>query len=197
MGTPRQSPFTGSSRRKQTTVVIFSALILFTFCFIWLLSLSQPSSLLGHDHDEIQHDIQRVTIKTPTGSYTGKVNEKYRGVNEFLNVPYGLSTSGQNRFMPPVPVPESNQEFDATKLALACPQFISPSRTIWSEQLPWYRIPRGQVGRHGRTAELSSEECLSLAIWTPSNVTEASELPVVMFWPGERSCTTHQLTHAI
>lgn len=183
MATPWQTLFNSPTRRRQTILIILSALVPFTFCFIWLLSLSHPPTL-AHP-DETAHSIQKFTLKAPTGSYTGKVNEIYENVHEFLNVPYGLSTAGKNRFMPPVPVPKSDETFDATQIAMACPQFVSSARSIWSEQIPWYRIPHGNINSPGETADLTSEDCLSLAIWTPTNATADSELPVAMFWPGK------------
>jgi hypothetical protein len=33
-------------------------------------------------------------------------------------------------------------------------------------------------------ATTASEDCLSLAIWTPANATSSSDLPVALFWTG-------------
>lgn len=182
------SYFTNPARRKSTILITLSALVPFTFCFIWLLSLSRSPAIGQPEHDdEPVHNIQKYTVKASTGRYTGKANERYANVHEFLNVPYAQSTGGQNRFKPPVPVAKSDETFDATQMAMACPQFISPARSIWSEQIPWYRIPHEPLGSgQGRTAELTSEDCLSLAIWAPTNATEESNLPVAMFWPGKK-----------
>lgn len=69
-------------------------------------------------------------VRASTGFYTGKINNQYNTVREFLNVPYGVSTADQNRFMPPMPVPISSEHFDATEFAEACPQYVSSLPSI-------------------------------------------------------------------
>jgi carboxylesterase type B len=36
----------------------------------------------------------------------------------------------------------------------------------------------------GESAVFATEDCLSLAIWTPINATSSSNLPVALFWTG-------------
>lgn len=182
MASTWQTSFSSASRRKQTILITLSALVPFGFCFIWLLSLSHPTILPEkiQEHHAAQN-IETYSVEAPTGTYIGKVNDRYHNVHEFLNVPYGLSTTGSNRFKPPVPVPFSNETFDATELAKACPQFISSARTVWTEQIPWYRIPHDGSNHD----DLMTEDCLSLAIWAPIDATDVSKYPVAVFWPGE------------
>jgi carboxylesterase type B len=42
----------------------------------------------------------------------------------------------------------------------------------------------GQSLLDGRAAQNPEEDCLSLAVWTPANVTADSKLPVVLYWTG-------------
>lgn len=75
-------------------------------------------------------------VRASTGYYTGKINDKYDNVREFLSIPFGQSTAGANRWMPPVPVPLSSEHFDTTEFAEACPQFVSSKPAIWNEKIP-------------------------------------------------------------
>ena len=125
------------------------------------------------------------TIRASTGYYTGKLNDTYPNVREFLNVPFGQSTAGKNRFMPPKPMPLSSRHFDSTEYAKACPQYVSSIPSIWSEQIPQYLQYWGTPNlTAGESAVFATEDCLSLAIWTPSNATAWSNLPVALFWTG-------------
>lgn len=117
------------------------------------------------------------------------MDNHYDNVREFLNVSYGLPPTGKRRFAPPEAVPESSIEQSATEYALACPQSVGALPSIWSEQLPWYRIPHGP-DEAGDVANLTDEDCLKLAIWTPANATEESKLPVALFWPGQSEYST-------
>jgi carboxylesterase type B len=133
-----------------------------------------------------------LVVRTSTGYYTGIVDQNFTDVREFLNVPYALSTAGKNRFMPPQPVPFSSEHFDATDYAPFCPQYVSGNPAIWNKQIPQYLSLWSYNGsffapenfQTGEPATFASEDCLSLAIWTPKNATSASQLPVALFWTG-------------
>lgn len=133
-----------------------------------------------------------LTIRTSTGYYTGKLNQNWTNVREFLNVPYGRSTAGSNRFMPPQAVPMSSKHFNATDYAPFCPQYVSGNKAIWNQEIPQYLSLWNYSGnffepenfRSGEPANFASEDCLSLAIWTPANATSLAQLPVAMFWTG-------------
>lgn len=124
-------------------------------------------------------------VRASTGYYTGKINSDYDNVREFLNIPFGVNTAGQNRFMPPIPVPLSSQHFDATEFAEACPQYVSALPAIWNQEIPQYLQYWGaENNTAGVSAPFASEDCLKLAIWTPANATSSSDLPVALFWTG-------------
>jgi carboxylesterase type B len=123
-------------------------------------------------------------VMTQTGLYVGNVNENFTDVHEFLDIPYGLSTAGRNRFMPPKAVPLSSRRHDATKYPPSCPQFVG-GKAIWTEEIPWYLAVWGNSNNSAMTAaEFASEDCLKLAVWTPANATAASSLPVAFFITG-------------
>ena len=88
-------------------------------------------------------------VKTGAGSIRGLV--RY-GVNQFWGVPYGGSTAGPNRFMPPAkPVPWTGVK-DCFQVKERAPQDDNgPISEVWSLDR---REPRG-------------EDCLSINIFTP------------------------------
>ena len=126
-----------------------------------------------------------LTVRASTGYYTGQINKNFTNVREFLNVPYGQTTAGKNRFKPPKSVPLSSEHFDATQYAKACPQYVSSHPAIWTEQIPQYLQYWGTPNlTAGESAVFATEDCLSLAIWTPANATAGDDLPVALFWTG-------------
>ena len=125
------------------------------------------------------------TVRASTGYYHGKLNGQYSNVREFLTVPFGMDTSGKQRFMPPEKVPMSSKHFDSTEYAKACPQFVSAVPSIWNQQIPQYLQYWGTPNNSaGESAIFATEDCVSLAIWTPAGATSDSNLPVALFWTG-------------
>lgn len=87
--------------------------------------------------------------------------------------------------MPPIPVPMSDKHFDATEYAKACPQYVGGHPSIWAEQIPQYLQYWGTPNNSaGESAVFATEDCLSLAIWTPADATPYDNLPVALFWTG-------------
>ena len=143
------------------------AKMIFKLLFLSALSTAAPTS--------------NTIVRTATGYYTGVVNETFPDVRAFVNVPFGQSTAGTNRFMPPLAVPASNDHIDATKYPGACPQYVSSIKAIWNQEIPQYLQYWGASNyTAGVSAPFASEDCLRLAIWTPANATSASNLPVAM-----------------
>lgn len=127
----------------------------------------------------------QLTVRASTGYYTGQINENFTNVREFLDVPYGVTTSGANRFMPPVAVPMSSKHYNSTAYPPACPQYVTAIKNIWNQQIPQYLQYWGNTNNSaGESAVFTSEDCLKLAIWTPANATSTSNLPVALFWTG-------------
>ncbi|KAK3659334.1 hypothetical protein LTR56_001223 [Elasticomyces elasticus] len=129
--------------------------------------------------------LQDSIVRASTGYIQGKINSNYSNVREFLNVPYGQSTAGSNRFMPPLPVPASSLHVDATDYAPMCPQYVTAVKNIWNQEIPWYLATWGNANYSaGESAVFADEDCLKLAVWTPANATAASHLPVAFFITG-------------
>src|SRR6185295_9186045 len=64
-----------------------------------------------------------VIVETSAGKIRGFVN---RDINTFKGVPYGASTAGKNRFMPPAKMPAWVGTRDATAFGPTAPQAVLP-----------------------------------------------------------------------
>lgn len=92
------------------------------------------------------------TVKTTAGSVRGLVRED---VQQFWNLPYGASTAGANRFMPPQPVQPWSGVRDHFTVGTRC----------W--QQPGVGEPAPVVLAMNRLEE-ESEDCLRLNVFTPA-----------------------------
>ncbi|KAH7176112.1 Alpha/Beta hydrolase protein [Dactylonectria macrodidyma] len=127
-----------------------------------------------------------LTIRTNTGTYTGLRNPDYPAVREFRNIPFAKPPIGSRRFLPPEPLPPSTKHHYSTRFPPSCPQFVVNSDTsFWNRYVPYLLIENGnQNHSSGLSAQTSSEDCLSLAIWTPYGVEADAKLPVAFFMTG-------------
>ena len=110
----------------------------------------------------LQHafaDADKVVATTASGKVRGLVLE---GINIFKGIPYGASTGGNNRFMPPMkPAPWTDTR-DALAYGPTAPQAI---------------------GRARRSAPAEGEDCLVLNVFTPS-LTNGRRRPVMVWLHG-------------
>lgn len=100
-----------------------------------------------------------LVVETQHGRLRGIVEN---GAAAFKGIPYGQSTAGRNRFLPPQPLKPWAGVRDATRLGHPCPQ-DNPDFPVWLDPMP------------------ASEDCLVLNVWSPEQARPASKLPV-MFW---------------
>jgi len=104
-----------------------------------------------------------VVVETTAGKIRGTT---VNGIRTFKGVPYGASTEGVNRFMPP----RKPAAWAGVRDTLS----LGPS----SPQLPGFKTPEIQMMQN-LTSNPSSEDCLVLNVWTPG--TDNAKRPV-MFW---------------
>jgi len=121
-----------------------------------LLAITPASAILARAQDANQSS---PIAETAFGKIRG---EERQGIKIFKGVPYGASTAGQNRFMPPAnPTPWSGVR-DALHYGPSTPQTDPNSGRTRAGSLP------------------ESEDCLVLNIWTPA-LKDGRKRPV-LFW---------------
>lgn len=126
-----------------------------------------------------------LTIRTATGFYTGLVDSEFPNIRQFRNIPYGQPPIGKNRWMPPVAAAASDRHFYSYNYPPPCPQYLPAKLSVWNSNITDFSIDvSGQSHTAGDYAQTTAEDCLSLAIWTPLNVSADAKLPVALFIPG-------------
>ncbi len=94
------------------------------------------------------------------------------GIKVFKGIPYGASTTGRNRFMPPAPPPAWTGVRDAVEYGPSAPQ-TEPGARRGGNDLA--------VAGAGLPAE--SEDCLVLNVWTPA-LNDGRKRPVMVWCHG-------------
>ena len=102
-------------------------------------------------------ETESVVVDTAAGKVRGFVN---RGVNTFKGIPYGASTAGKNRFMPPAKMPAWTGVRDVMAYGPSSPQAS---------------LPQGSA--------LAGEDCLVLNVFTPA-VGDRQKRPVMVWLHG-------------
>lgn len=102
-------------------------------------------------------------VTTAQGRVRGLISGN--GIYAFRGLPYGASTAGANRFMPPKPPAGWTGVREAVEYGLSAPQSLPGSRS--NSLIDPRRLPEG-------------EDCLVLNVWTPS--LERNARKPVMVW---------------
>jgi para-nitrobenzyl esterase len=109
-------------------------------------------------------------VETTSGKVRGTTAA---GVSIFRGIPYGASTAGKNRFMPPVAAQPWAGVRDAFDYGPSAPQNPSTMRGLVD--------PRSGFSAYGDAAGIEeSEDCLVLNVWT-RGLGDGGQRPV-MFW---------------
>lgn len=138
-------------------------------------------------------DSKFVIAETACGKIRGIEN---RGIKIFKGVPYGASTAGANRFMPPVDPPRWAGVRDALEWGPRAPQTVprppagarstpasTPRASATPRPAPGPSLQRALQGvpDPGPTGE--GEDCLMLNIWTPA-LDDGRKRPVMLWLHG-------------
>src|SRR5215471_16867766 len=108
-----------------------------------------------------------VTAETSFGKVRGIDNG---GIKTFKGIPYGASTSGANRFMPPADPAKWTGVRDALEFGHSAPQRDPAAAPAGG----------GGLGVAGQGLPAEGEDCLVLNVWTPA-INDGRKRPV-MFW---------------
>lgn len=106
-----------------------------------------------------------VTAETTAGKVQGML---LGGINTFKGIPYGASTAGPNRFLPPQKPAAWKGVRDALEYGQVSPQALADSRSEYVQLIDWDSQPGGL-----------GEDCLMLNIWTPG-LRDGGKRPVMV-----------------
>lgn len=141
-----------------------------------LLGLGVPASLWAQDQRLARPG---ATVKTTDGSVRGLVRED---IQQFWDLPYGASTAGANRFMPPQPPAKWTGVRDHFTVGTRC------------FQQPGVGEPAPVVLAMNRL-ETESEDCLRLNVFTPGADNKARPVMVWMHGGGFASGSGNYLIY--
>jgi para-nitrobenzyl esterase len=111
-------------------------------------------------------------VDTASGTVRGMANS---GIKIFRGIPYGASTAGVNRFMPPRRPAAWSGARNSIGYGPIAPQTASGYRSDYSQLIQWDK----HIGSGGM-----SEDCLSLNVWTPGVDDGAKRTVLVSFHGG-------------
>jgi len=94
------------------------------------------------------------------------------GIRTFRGIPYGASTAGKNRFMPPQKAAAWSGVRDAFGFGPISPQVMADTRGEYAQLIDWDFQPGGM-----------GEDCLTLNVWTPA-LKDGGKRPVLVCFHG-------------
>ncbi|KAL4897496.1 Alpha/Beta hydrolase protein [Aspergillus ambiguus] len=111
-------------------------------------------------------------VETTIGNVYGMINGSAPDVAQFLGIPFAEPPVGELRFRPPQRK-RRGLHIDATRIGPSCPQYKLTKQnepSVYTYDAPWLQ-PYGPT----------SEDCLTLNVWTPRSAKSDDKLPV-LFW---------------
>jgi para-nitrobenzyl esterase len=134
--------------------------------------------------EKIKEEVVASDAKTVVDTASGKLRGLWRsGIFVFKGIPYGESTGGANRFMPPVPVKPWTGIRNALLFGRGC---IQPDSDSAHFSYDGHNRPGGEFNFlcHGGEGQLTpGEDCLQLNVWTPG-LKDNRKRPVMVFYHG-------------
>jgi para-nitrobenzyl esterase len=117
-------------------------------------------------------------VDTASGKVRGFQN---RGVDVFRGVPYGATTTGANRFLPPQkPAPWTGAR-SCLGYGLSCPE--GGTGVVENDARPWLGDEDSHI-LYRTLGWLRGEDCLRLNVWTPSARAAGRKRPVMVYMHG-------------
>lgn len=141
----------------------------------------EANNCSGFDH---------LTVRTSTGTFTGLVDPEFPNTRQFRAIPFAEPPVLSRRWLPPQKLSSPPAEHHyATRFPPSCPQFVSAVTSLWnSDYTSGNLIYNGrQNDTSGLVGEATSEDCLYLAVWTPTAAAAPrpeAGLPVLFFMTG-------------
>ena len=140
-------------------------------------ALHEPQAPCGRS--KVVASDEATVVATSAGKFRGF---KRNGVYIFKGVPYGASTSGANRFMPPVKPEPWNGIRNALQYGRVCPSqdsahFNTDGKNLANTDEDAFVLHRGAA------ATIPGEDCLRLNLWTPE-INGSHKRPVMVYMHG-------------
>lgn len=126
------------------------------------------------------------TVRTSTGRYIGSVDSRYPNTRQFRSIAFAEPPVKSRRWLPPQKLPLSSRSQHSFELPPSCPQFVSSIPSLLSEYFGDGALIYNGDQNHtsGLVGAVTSEDCLYLSIWTPTQAKPSSKLPVLFFMTG-------------
>jgi para-nitrobenzyl esterase len=158
--------------------------------FLKWTSMCMLSSFILLDRAWAQ-DLNFVVAETSFGKIRGVEN---RGIKIFKGIPYGASTGGTNRFMPPKDPANWTGIRDALEYGHSAPQNVRKSTPATPSAIVRKEIPNPlstlsgpsiykALGVPGDKSTGEGEDCLVLNVWTPA-LNDGGKRPVMLWLHG-------------
>ncbi|KAH6656600.1 acetylcholinesterase [Truncatella angustata] len=130
-----------------------------------------------------------LTVQTSTGTFTGLIDPEFPNTLQFRAIPFAEPPVLSRRWLPPQKLSSQPSEHHyATRFPPSCPQFVTAVTSLWNQNLTKGNLIYNgrQNDSSGLVGEATSEDCLYLAVWTPTVAAPRPNagLPVLFFMTG-------------